>query len=145
MTVLPQERNACGPSKLVDLANLNVKIWSDADWSGDHANRKSTSGSILTINNCVVAWASKKRLVVTMSTMRAKCIAGAHGVTECGWIRLLLKSALKSMKNGVLPASAKHIALHYHYVKDDVAKKNVEPVWFASKAQRADILTKVLA
>ncbi|DAZ95700.1 TPA: hypothetical protein N0F65_007106 [Lagenidium giganteum] len=57
------------PADKVLPAQLSVNIWSDADWAGDHADRKSTSGSLLVVNRRIVSWASKKQAVVALSTM----------------------------------------------------------------------------
>lgn len=141
--------------------DISVVIWSDADWAGDRADRKSTSGTVLTLNDRTVAWASKKQSVVAISTMEAEYVAAAQSTAECGWIRQLLgeildvnitprlaidnQSAIKTVTNDMVSSSAKHIAIRYHFVKDEVRKGHVKPEWCASKDQRADILTKALA
>ena len=63
---------------------LDVVIWSDADWAGDKLDRKSTSGSALTVNGRLMTWSPRKQPVVALSTMGAKFIAGAQSTSECG-------------------------------------------------------------
>ncbi|DAZ93050.1 TPA: hypothetical protein N0F65_009798 [Lagenidium giganteum] len=38
---------------------IRVTIWSDADWAGDRADRKSTRGSVLALGRMVL-WAAKR-------------------------------------------------------------------------------------
>ena len=140
------------------LGELDVRIWSDADWTGDRVDQKSTSGSILAINGRPVASSSKKQAVVAISTMEAEFIAGAMSVSECRWIRKLLmellhvvivpsimsdnQSTIRTMKNEMMSTAAKHIALRYHFIKDEITKGLVNVKWCPSKDQLADILTE---
>ena len=73
-----------------------------------------------------------------MFTMEAEFIAGATSVSECGWIRQILQellsieivpgimsdkqSAIRTMKNEMLSAAANHIAIRYHFIKDETSK-----------------------
>ena len=142
----------------MELSELDVQIWSDADWAGDRVDRKSTSGSILAINGPPIAWSSMKQAVVAMSTIEAVSIAGAMSVSECRWIRKLLmelfhvvivpsimidnQSTIRTMKNEMMSTAAKHIALRYHFIEDEITKGLVNVKWCPSKDQLADILTE---
>ena len=93
--------------------------------------------------------------------MEAEFIAGAQATSECGWIRQLLyeilqvqvtprlrvdnQSAIMVMKNEMVSTAAKHIAIRYFFVKDELTKKHIEVKWVETKNQLADILTKGLA
>ena len=123
-------------------------------------DRKSTSGAFLAVNGRPIAWSPKKQAVIAMFTMEAEFIAGATSVSECGWIRQILQdllsieivpgimadkqSAIRTMKNEMLSAAANHIAIRYHFIKDETSKGRVSVKWCASKDQLADILTKPL-
>jgi hypothetical protein len=37
---------------------FTIEAYSDADWAGDHNDRKSTTGFVITINGSVVSWLS---------------------------------------------------------------------------------------
>ena len=96
-----------------------------------------------------------------MSTMEGGFIAGAMSVSECGWIRQLLmeilhvvivpsiiidnQSAIRTMKNEMISTAAKHIALRYHFIEDEITKGLVNVKWCPSKDQLADILTKAVS
>ena len=147
-------------SEAVSVENLEVNIWSDADWAGARVDQKSTSGAFLAVNGRPIAWSSKKQAIVAMSTMEAEFIAGATSVSECGWIRQLLQelltieialsimvesqSAIRTMKNEMVSKHIKHIALRYHFIKDETSKRRVSVKWCATKDHLADILAKPL-
>ena len=46
--------------------------YSDADWAGDHADRKSTSGYAFTLIGAPISWGSKKQSSVSLSTSEAE-------------------------------------------------------------------------
>ena len=70
--------------------------------------------------------------------MEAEFIDGSTSVSECGWIRQILQdllsieivpgimadkqSAIRTMKNEMLSAAANHIAIRYHFIKDETSK-----------------------
>ena len=66
----------------LSIRNLDVVIWSDAHWAGDNIDRKSTSGSALTVNGRLVTWPSLKEPVVALSTMGAEFIVEAQATSE---------------------------------------------------------------
>ncbi|OWY97396.1 polyprotein [Phytophthora megakarya] len=68
---------------------VNVAIYSDADWAGDK-DAKSTSGGLLTMNCMPIAWYSKKQSTVALSTAEAEYIAGATAVQDCLWVKQLI-------------------------------------------------------
>ncbi|XP_065895782.1 uncharacterized protein [Dysidea avara] len=49
--------------------------YSDADWSGDLDDRKSTSGYIFQIGGTAISWRSKKQTCVALSTAEAEYAA----------------------------------------------------------------------
>ena len=66
----------------------------DADFGGDPATYKSTSGYICILEcehaNYVLDWFSRKQTAVSRSTTEAELCAAGHGATEGIWERLLL-------------------------------------------------------
>jgi hypothetical protein len=69
---------------------VQVIGYADADWAGDHKDRKSTSGYVFTIANGAVSWASKKQNTVALSTVEAEYISGSLATQEAIWISKLL-------------------------------------------------------
>ena len=55
----------------------NVACYTDADWAGNVDDRKNTLGCCFYIGNCLVAWMSKKKNSVLLSTIEVKYIAAS--------------------------------------------------------------------
>ncbi len=47
----------------------------DRDWAANRETRKSTTGFLVTIGDCLVSWQSKAQLSVTLSSTKAKYVA----------------------------------------------------------------------
>ena len=47
--------------ELLYLANDNIVGFSDADWAGDHDDRKLTSGFVFMMSGAAISWNSKKQ------------------------------------------------------------------------------------
>ena len=62
---------------------------SDADWAGDQSDRKSTSGTVILLNEPVF-WSSRKHSTVSCSSTEEKCIALAELCKEILWTRRVL-------------------------------------------------------
>jgi hypothetical protein len=56
--------------------------FSDADWAGDTADRKSTSGNCFTLYDGAIVWAAVKQKTVATSTVEAEYVAVALTVKE---------------------------------------------------------------
>lgn len=63
--------------------------YSDADWAGDHADRKSTSGYAFLLMGAPVSWGSKKQSSVSLSTSEAEYIALSLAIQEGKWVHRL--------------------------------------------------------
>jgi hypothetical protein len=143
--------------------NIEAAVYCDADWAGDKANRKSTTGSILKVVGCPIAWASKQQSVVALSTMEAEYIAASVGTQDCLWISQLLtevglieqntstifhcdnQSAIASMKHHVTRTRSKHIDIKYHFIRDCVQNGKVNVQYCPTGQMPADALTKALS
>ena len=67
---------------LLYLANDNIIGFSDADWDGDHDDRKSTSGFAFMMSGTAISWNNKKQICVTLSTAEAEYIVLAKEYQE---------------------------------------------------------------
>lgn len=70
--------------------DLIIKGYSDSDWAGDHATRKSSSGFIFMLNGGLVSWCSKRQATVALSQTEAEYVALTFAAKEATWLRLLL-------------------------------------------------------
>lgn len=133
----------------------------DADWAGDIDDRKSTTGFVIKINNCVVHWGSKKQDTVSLSSAEAEYMSICSTVTELKWFTSLLKelqvltnptpilycdnqSAIAISENDKFHNRTKHIDIRHHYIRDMIKSNQVSLEWIESGKQQADILTKGL-
>lgn len=69
---------------------LKLVGYSDSDWAGDHADRKSTSGFVFMLNGGPISYASKKQAVVALPSTEAEYVALSLAAREATWLRLLL-------------------------------------------------------
>ncbi|KAG2857507.1 hypothetical protein PC114_g28481 [Phytophthora cactorum] len=73
--------------------NIDFRGYSDADWAGDLADRKSTSGYTFMLMSAPVSWGSKKQSSVSLSTSEAEYIALSLAIQEGKWIHRLLRAS----------------------------------------------------
>ena len=135
--------------------------YSDADWAGDLHSRKSTSGYIFKLGECMISWKSHKQPVVALSTTEAEYIALCTATQEGVWLRHLLESvgqgqngptrilednqgAVYLSKNPRDHPRTKHIDIKYHYVRDTVNENIMNIIKCDTKDMVADIFTKSL-
>lgn len=133
-----------------------------SDLAGDKADRKSTMGFVFTFKGGPVAWKSKKQSVVAKSTAEAEYIALSFCASEALWVRNFFseikrpfgdspitihvdnQSAIDLAKDPVHLSKTKHIDIHVHHVRDEVAKGRILVEHVPGTANPADILTKPL-
>ncbi|KAK9685566.1 hypothetical protein QE152_g37935 [Popillia japonica] len=106
--------------------DLQLTIYSDADFAGDCDTRRSTTGYVSLLATGPVTWSSHRQKCVTKSTAEAEYIAASDAVAEIVWLRNFLKeikisvsdstplyvdnqSAIKLMKNNEHHKRTKHI------------------------------------
>ncbi|OWZ08870.1 polyprotein [Phytophthora megakarya] len=141
--------------------------FSDANWGGDSASRRSTSGVLMKISGGPVIFKSKKQSSVALSTAEAEYMALALATQEIMWLRQLLaemgfkqlpstsifvdnKAAISIATNQGSVSRAKHIDLRLHFIRDHVARADIALQHVPSlhhvpsDSQEADFLTKTL-
>ncbi len=143
-----------------------VVAYGDADWAGDKTTRKSTTGTVITLNGNIVYWSTKKQQSVSRSTTEAEYVALANTTADCLWVRNWLTEVLVTPISQAIPPiivycdnqstvhlvykddnhnSAKHIDIALHFIKDYAAKGTVIPTWISTADNISDILTKSLS
>jgi hypothetical protein len=135
--------------------------YTDADWAGDAADRRSTFGFAFTLGSAAIAWSSKKQPTVALSSTEAEYRGAAVATCEAVWLKRLLKdlhvevsdpiviysdnlSSIQLAKNPVFHARTKHIEVNYHFVRERVLSGEVELQYVPTDRQTADIFTKPL-
>jgi len=134
----------------------------DADWAGDHADRKSQTGLLIKIGGNTVIWASKKQTTTSLSTCEAEYMALSSVVQEVTWTNSLLAelsfkqtspthifcdntAAIHLANNDSNHNKTKHIDIRHHYIRDEVKSNKIVITYLKSADQQADIFTKGLS
>ncbi|GKD28342.1 ribonuclease H-like domain-containing protein [Tanacetum coccineum] len=116
--------------------------YSDADWAGCPATRRSTSVYCVFLGDNLMTWSSKRQDMLSRSSAEAEYRGVANDVAETSWIRNLLRdlhtslftatlvycdnvSALYMSANPVQHQRTKHIEIDIHFVRDKVAAGHV--------------------
>ena len=58
----------------------------DADWGGNLSTKRSTTGYLFFVYNCLVSWSCKKQASVALSTCEAKYAAATQATKELIWL-----------------------------------------------------------
>jgi transposase InsO family protein len=139
-----------------------VKIFSDASWGSDPDNAKSFHGYILQVNGNTVSWSSRRQASVAKSTCEAEYMACSYAAAHLVWTRQALKEVFGSFlrfkfilatdnqaaiilaKDQRINARSKHIAIHYHFVRERYLNGEFEIEHVSSALNVADVCTKGL-
>ncbi|GJU59530.1 retrovirus-related pol polyprotein from transposon TNT 1-94 [Tanacetum coccineum] len=134
--------------------------FSDSDYAGCKDTFKSTSGGAQFLGEKLVIWSSKKQDCTTLSTAEVEYVCLSACCAQVLWMRTQLtdygfhfnmvpiyydsKSAIAISCNPVQHSRTKHIAVRYHFIKENVEKGTIEPYFVKTDYQLADLFTKAL-
>ena len=78
--------------KIEDLKDkeLHLNAYSDSDFAGDKADRRSVSGYIIKLNDTVLDYKSKKQSIVALSTFEAELVALVETTKQTLYLKRLL-------------------------------------------------------
>lgn len=137
----------------------------DADYAGDHFDRRSVTGHLFLLNRGPVSWSSTKQRCVATSTTEAEYIALSEASKQGQWLRMLIKELNRLdllEKNQAVPMHSdnqaciaisqdptghrrtKHIDIRYHYIRELIAYRKTTVTYLATQDMIADLLTKLL-
>ncbi|GJV28893.1 putative ribonuclease H-like domain-containing protein [Tanacetum coccineum] len=105
--------------------------FSYADYARCKDTFKSTSGGAQFLGEKLVSWFLKKQDCTTLSTAEAEYVS-------------LPACSIAISCNPVQHSQTKHIAVHYHFIKEHVEKGTIELYFVKTDYQLADLFTKVL-
>ena len=142
--------------------NLGFVVHSDSDFATDRKDSKSTTGYVISLNNCVITWKTTKQKAVSTSTVEAEYIAACAAVKEVIWLNHLLTEILgveeiqtplllldnsgaeSLIQNDEMSNKVKHIRYSNHFIRDCHAHKLINIRHIAGTENPADMFTKPL-
>jgi hypothetical protein len=141
-------------------SSLDLVGFSDAGFLGCGIDRKSTSGTCHFLGSSLVCWSAHKQSSITQSTTKAEYVAAVSCCSQILWIvhttrdyggtyksvPLMYDSsnAICLAQNPIFHGRAKHIKVRYHFLRDHLAKGDIEMKYIDTERQLADIFTKPL-
>jgi hypothetical protein len=138
-----------------------LHAYSGADWAGDPDHFSSTSAYIVYLGRNPISWSSKKQKTVARSSTEAEYRSIANIVVELNWVSSLLYDlglplptcpiiycdnvgATQLCSNPVFHSRMKHVAIDFHFIRDQVQNGTLRVAHVSSTYQLVDLLTKPL-
>ena len=117
--------------------DFTLSGYTDADWAGSVADRKSTSECCFSLGSAMILWQSRKQSSIALSTAEAEYIAACSASCEAIRLRKLLtglfhlemratvilcdnQSCIKMTENPIFHNGLKHVEICYHFICDMV-------------------------
>jgi hypothetical protein len=130
----------------------------DSDYTNSD-DRKSTTGICFFMNDSLIYWCSKRQSTVATSTTIAEYFALYEATTECVCLRNLMadigipqkgpttirednQTAIKLVEDETSHKRTKHIAVKYHYSKEQQDIGTISISYISLEDNLADFFTK---
>ena len=134
---------------------------SGSTWNSNPDNSRSRSGYAVTFNGCLISWKSTLQNLVTLSSCETEYVALNLAAKEGLWLRYLLaelqypqtttlihvdnQSTIALSRHSMAKPRTKHIAMRWHWIREQVAAGNFYVEYIPTADNLADFLTKVLS
>ncbi|KAK9214347.1 hypothetical protein WN944_006336 [Citrus x changshan-huyou] len=139
----------------------SLHAFSDADWAGNKDDYSSTSAYLVYLGRNLVSWSLKKQQTVARSSTESEYRSIAATAAELRWVCSLLSKlgigltnslvvycdnvgATQLSSNPIFHSRMKHVAVDYHFIRDQVQSGLLRVAHVSSADQLADLLTKPL-
>ncbi|CAN0824684.1 Retrovirus-related Pol polyprotein from transposon TNT 1-94 [Linum grandiflorum] len=145
----------------VPTSATRLLAFSDAGWVSDYDDSRSQYGYAIYHGTNLVSWTSRKQKVVARSSTEAEYRSLAYTTAELMWLDQLLRElhnpmsappllycdnvgAIFMSKNPVISTRSKHVALDFHFIREQVEAGALHVSYISTVDQIADIFTKPL-
>lgn len=151
---------------LSSIKNINLNIFSDADFASNRDDRTSMGGQIIFLDGVPIAWRAFKQKCVSLSSMESEFVAMTEAVKELFWFRNILseciaqniipqteinaklladnRAAIDYVKSPIENYRTKHIDVKLFFIRDYLDQNIFELQYVPSKENLADVFTKPL-
>ncbi|KAI9160575.1 hypothetical protein LWI28_009567 [Acer negundo] len=143
-------------------SQVSLHAFSDANWAGNKDDFSSTSAFIVYLGKNPISWSSKKQHTIARSSTEAEYRSVATTAAELNWVCFLLTDlglplstthviycdnlgATQLCSNPIFHSRMKHVAIDFHFIRDQVQSGSLRVAHVSSKDQHADALTKPLS
>ncbi|KAK4390281.1 hypothetical protein Sango_2091400 [Sesamum angolense] len=141
--------------------SLSLTAYRDADWAACVDSRRSLTIYYIFLSSALISWKIKKQNTFPCSTAEAEYRSMGTTACELTWIFNLVQdlqvhiptpipflcdhqAALHIIANSVFHEHTKHLEIDCHLVRDKYKTGFLAPSHVSSKAQLADVFTKLL-
>jgi histone deacetylase 1/2 len=138
-----------------------LSVYSDADWAGDLDDRRSTEVFAIFFGPNLISWSARKQPTVSRSSTEVEYKDLANATAELIWVESLVRELGVTLRekprlwcdnlgatflsaNPVFHARTKHIEIDFYFVRERVARKQLDVRFIPSKDQIVDGFTKTL-
>ena len=140
----------------VDESDNTMTVWSDSDWAGDLASRRSTSGGVVVYRGAILAHWSKSQSNVALSSAEAELNATVKGLSELIGLYNLVQETQQVSVNLVLCTDAsackgmllrhgagkvKHLSVKQLWAQECVKTYEIEVLKVPRDKNPSDVLT----
>ncbi|CAN1142265.1 Retrovirus-related Pol polyprotein from transposon RE2 [Linum perenne] len=147
--------------KFTPTTATSLLAYSDAGWVSDKDDSRSQYGYAIYHGNNLISWTSRKQKVVARSSTEAEYRSLAYTTAELIWLQQLFGElhihldmsplllcdnvgAIFMSKNPVISTRSKHVALDFHFIREQVESRSLRINYISTVDQVADIFTKAL-
>ena len=139
---------------------MRLSGYSDSDWGGDTATRRSTSGYVFFVAGGPVSWASRLQRTVALSSTEAEYLALTDAVKEALWLRSIFaefgfhlsptelfcdnQGAICLASNYLTSGRTKHLDIRVHFIRQCIREESIVLGWISTQDMIADLFTKPL-
>ena len=141
--------------------NLNLRVPADASFADHQENWRSTAGYVVMAGGGPIIWKSALQTYVAGSTLEAEFMNFMPAIKAAIWVHDILKELglpqplliwIKSDSTNVITnvnephfgLKIRHMDIKYKWIKEQVARCIIEPVYVSTKEMVADGLMKPL-
>jgi hypothetical protein len=134
--ILRYLHGTCGLGILIrQSSSLLLSAFSDADWTGNVDDRRSTGGFAIFLGPNLITWCARKQAIVSRSSTEAEYKALANATTEVTWVQSVLAElginlprspclwcdnlgATYMTTNPRFHGRTKHIEIDFHFARE---------------------------